>query len=60
MRRSVLTFRTSDIAPMLSHEPGRFPDVMLHAAALNGSSFNSHRILVEYVSKACAVEQDPI
>ncbi|MGE3841331.1 MAG: hypothetical protein AB7I50_07065 [Vicinamibacterales bacterium] len=46
MRLAVLTlWRTSDIAPMLSREPGRFADVMLHAIALNGSFFNSHRTL---------------
>lgn len=32
---------------------------MLHAIALNGSFFNSHRMLAAYVSKAYAVEQEP-
>jgi starch phosphorylase len=47
------------IAPMFYGEPDRFADVMLHAIALNGSFFNSHRMLEEYVSKAYAVEQEP-
>lgn len=43
---------------MFYGEPDRFADVMLHAIALNGSFFNSHRMLLEHVSKAYAVEQD--
>ena len=41
---------------MFYREPDRFADVMLHAIALNGSFFNSHRMLQEYVSKAYAVQ----
>jgi len=44
------------VAPMFYREPDRFADVMLHAIALNGSFFNSHRMLQEYVSKAYAVQ----
>ena len=29
-----------------------FSDVMVHAIALNGSFFNTHRMVLEYVSKA--------
>ena len=35
-----------------STEPDRFADVMRHSIALNGSFFNSHRMLQEYISKA--------
>lgn len=34
-------------------QPDRFADVMLHAIALNGSFFNTQRMLQEYLSKAC-------
>jgi glycogen phosphorylase len=40
------------IAPLFYRDPEGFADVMVHAIALNGSFFNSHRMLQEYVSKA--------
>lgn len=40
------------IAPLFYREQHCYADVMLHAIALNGSFFNSHRMLQEYVSKA--------
>jgi starch phosphorylase len=40
------------IAPMFYREPDRFADVMRHAIALNGSFFNTQRMIQEYVSKA--------
>lgn len=40
------------IAPLFYRDQDRFTDVMLHAIALNGSFFNTQRMLQEYVSKA--------
>jgi starch phosphorylase len=34
------------------HKPDRFTDMMRHAIALNGSFFNTHRMVLEYVAKA--------
>ena len=44
---------------MFDGEPDRCADVMLHAIGLNGSFFNSHPMLEDYVSKPYAVEQEP-
>ena len=40
------------IVPLFYRENERFVDVMRHAIALNGSFFNSHRAVGEYVLKA--------
>lgn len=40
------------VLPLYYHEPQRFTEVMQHAIALNGSFFNTHRMVLEYVSKA--------
>jgi starch phosphorylase len=40
------------ILPMYLHERGRFIDVMRNAIALNGSFFNTERMVHEYVLKA--------
>ena len=48
------------IAPMFYQEPDQFADVMRHAIALNGSFFNSHRMLQEYVFKAYTVGEQPV
>lgn len=40
------------IIPLFYHRRDRFVDVMRHAIALNGSFFNSHRMVEEYVLKA--------
>jgi len=40
------------IAPLFYRDRDRFLDVMLHAIALNGSFFNTHRMLLQYVLKA--------
>ncbi len=40
------------IGPLFYRNPEGYADVMAHAIALNGSFFNSHRMLQEYVSKA--------
>jgi starch phosphorylase len=40
------------ILPLFYHDRGRFIDVMRHAIALNGSFFNTHRMILEYVLKA--------
>lgn len=53
------------IAPMFYREPDQFADVMRHAIAFNGSFFNSHRMLQEYVAKAyvagkCAPDIAPL
>jgi starch phosphorylase len=40
------------ILPLFYGERERFIDVMLHAIALNGSFFNTHRMIQQYVLKA--------
>jgi len=40
------------ILPLFYHDRDRFIDVMRHAIALNGSFFNTHRMILEYVLKA--------
>ena len=47
------------IVPMFYREPDRFAEVMLHAIALNGSFFNTERMLQEYVSKAYLGQKPP-
>jgi starch phosphorylase len=43
------------ILPLFHQQRHRFTDVMRHAIALNGSFFNSHRMMEEYALKAYAV-----
>jgi starch phosphorylase len=40
------------IVPMFYNERNRYIDVMRHAIALNGSFFNTQRMIQEYVTKA--------
>lgn len=40
------------VMPMFYDRPNEFIDVMRHAIALNGSFFNTHRMLQQYVLKA--------
>jgi len=40
------------VIPMFYNERNRFIDIMLHAMALNGSFFNTHRMIQQYVLKA--------
>lgn len=40
------------ILPLFYHEPRRFMEVMRHCIALNGSFFNTHRMILQYVQKA--------
>lgn len=40
------------IIPMFYHDRDCFIDVMLHSIALNGSFFNTHRMVQQYVLKA--------
>jgi starch phosphorylase len=40
------------ISPLFYHHRDQFLDVMLHAIALNGSFFNTHRMMLQYVLKA--------
>ena len=40
------------IIPLFYHNRDRFIDVMLHSIALNGSFFNTHRMIQQYVLKA--------
>lgn len=40
------------VIPLFYRERERFLDVMLHAIALNGSFFNAHRMMLQYVLKA--------
>ena len=38
--------------PLFYRDRDRFIDVMLHSIALNGSFFNAHRMIQQYVLKA--------
>jgi starch phosphorylase len=38
--------------PLFYSERDRFVDVMRHAVALNGSFFNTQRMIQQYVAKA--------
>ncbi|HEY3304232.1 MAG TPA: alpha-glucan family phosphorylase [Candidatus Binatia bacterium] len=40
------------VIPMFYNERNRFIDIMVHAMALNGSFFNTHRMIQQYVLKA--------
>jgi starch phosphorylase len=40
------------ILPLFYHDRNRFIEVMRHCIALNGSFFNTHRMVLEYVLKA--------
>ncbi|MBI4523986.1 MAG: alpha-glucan family phosphorylase, partial [Deltaproteobacteria bacterium] len=40
------------IIPMFYRDRDRFLDIMLHSVALNGSFFNTHRMIQQYVMKA--------
>lgn len=40
------------VLPLFDHERDRFLDVMRHAIALNGSFFNTQRMVLQYVLKA--------
>lgn len=40
------------VIPLFYRDRERFLDVMLHAIALNGSFFNTHRMMQQYVMKA--------
>ena len=40
------------VVPMFNESRDRFVDVMRHAIALNGSFFNTHRMMQQYVLKA--------
>jgi starch phosphorylase len=40
------------ILPLFYHDRDRFIDVMLHSIALNGSFFNTHRMIQQYVLNA--------
>ncbi len=40
------------IAPLFHQERERYIDVMRHAIAINGSHFNTQRMLQQYVSRA--------
>jgi len=40
------------IIPMFYHDRERFIDIMLHSIALNGSFFNTHRMVQQYVLNA--------
>lgn len=40
------------VLPLYYGDRDRYLDVMRHAMALNGSFFNTHRMVQQYVSKA--------
>lgn len=41
-----------DIIPLYYHDKDRFAEIMRHAMALNGSFFNTQRMMLQYVLKA--------
>lgn len=41
-----------EVLPTYYHEPLRFADIMRHAIALNGSFFNTQRMILQYVQRA--------
>lgn len=47
----------SVIAPMFYERPGAFSEVMRNTIALNGSFFNTHRMLSQYVAQAYSMTQ---
>jgi starch phosphorylase len=40
------------VVPLFYRDRERFVDVMRHAIALNGSFFNTQRMVLQYVTKA--------
>ena len=40
------------VIPTFYRDRGRFVDIMVHCIGLNGSFFNTHRMLEQYVLKA--------
>jgi starch phosphorylase len=40
------------VIPLFYRDRNRFIDIMRHAIALNGSFFNTHRMILQYVVKA--------
>ncbi len=40
------------IIPLFYHDRDRFINVMLHCIAINGSFFNTHRMIQQYVLNA--------
>ena len=40
------------VVPMYYHQHDQFQNMMLHSIALNGSFFNTHRMILQYVVKA--------
>ncbi|MBI4746815.1 MAG: alpha-glucan family phosphorylase, partial [Deltaproteobacteria bacterium] len=50
--RSLYNKLETIIIPMFYKEGGRYDDVMRNAIALNGSFFNTERMLNQYIAKA--------
>jgi starch phosphorylase len=50
----------NDVRPLFYRDRDRFIDLMLHAVALNGSFFNTHRMLQQYVLRAYFREDVPV
>jgi starch phosphorylase len=48
------------IVPLFSWQSYRFIDVMLHCIALNGSFFNTHRMLQQYVANAISSKRQGV
>jgi starch phosphorylase len=47
------------VLPMFYHRPEEYGQVMRHAISLNGSYFNTHRMLIQYVENAYQAHQTP-
>ena len=48
-----------EIVPMFYGRPQRYTEVMRHAIALNGSFFNTQRMLQQYISNAYMLRETP-
>ncbi|MBK1716993.1 hypothetical protein [Thiocystis violacea] len=47
-----IAYFSIEIAPLFYSDQERFIDFMRHAIALNGSFFNTQRMVLQYVTKA--------
>ena len=47
-----------EIAPMFYGRPNRYTEVMRYAIALNGSFFNTQRMVLQYLTNAYKMQRD--
>jgi starch phosphorylase len=48
-----------EIVPMFYGRPQRYTEIMRHAIALNGSFFNTQRMVQQYLSNAYMLRETP-